>query len=380
MTVPVPAIRGRHSDGQRVSNRVLHVVDHSSDGHRPAVLERILDQRRDDEMLPLASGGRVGQPAWLMSARWILGGDDGGVSAAIKVARAEGRPFRLIHGWGARALSLVGYAQGCDGRLATIDRFLSDAPAAMQASNVLRSGRVSVTFSSARARYSMMQLAGPATNHTDADQLHCMAVHPDQLSDHRQHVRNHWGVGPEAMVIGLLGDPMSEINLRALSGIPVRCRILGRDAVIVMSSSGARRGDLIRWMERVAPGLRMVIDDALDRPRDVVKAMDLVLAPAAVGRQSRICSVEPVMAAVAAGVPVMLGEDHPASEWAADEPLIWPEASADEHAATKWLFSRTAESMSTVHDRVIRRCDQVHDSIMASYDRILGSNKSAAAS
>ena len=147
MTVPVPAIRGRHSNGQRANDRVLHVVDHSSDGHCPTVLERLLNERRDDEMLPLSSGGRAGQPSWLTSARWILGGDDGGVSASIKRARAEGRPFSLIHGWGTRALSLVGYAQGCDGRLATIDSFLSHAPAAMQASNVLRSGRVSVTFS-----------------------------------------------------------------------------------------------------------------------------------------------------------------------------------------------------------------------------------------
>jgi hypothetical protein len=86
------------------------------------------------------------------------------------------------------------------------------------------------------------------------------------------------------------------------------------------------------------------------------------------------------MAAVAAGIPVMLGEDHPASQWAADEPLIRPEASRDETAATKWLFHRADESVESVRQRVIFRCDQVRDSIIESYDRILGSSNAAAAS
>ncbi|MBG80121.1 MAG: hypothetical protein CMJ39_05350 [Phycisphaerae bacterium] len=380
MTVQVPDIRGRNAGSRRSDFRVLHVVDHVMQDQRPAILDRILEQRPDDEILTLPPGGHAGQPSWLMSVRWILGGDDGGISLLINRARAEGRPFSLIHGWGTRALSLVGYTGGCGGRLATIDSFVSDAPAATQASNVLRSGRLPVFVSSDIAWRSAMQLTGPAGIRTGRDQLHCPVVHPDQLASDRDEVRARWNVGSDTMVIGLLGNPMCEINLRDLSGIPVRCRILGRDPVLVISSTGARRGDLLRWMERVAPEIRIVVDDALDCSRDVVAAMDVVLAPSAMGRETRICSVEPVMAAVAAGLPVILGDDHPASEWAHEEPLIFVDASHDEHAAIQWLFTRAEESMESIRQRVVLRCDHVRDSITESYGRILESSNSSAAS
>ncbi|MCH2132288.1 MAG: hypothetical protein MK116_00925 [Phycisphaerales bacterium] len=353
------------------SGRVLHLVDSDDPvGGSGGPLGDLLADRPTDRVLAVGHGDHPDAVARLIPAgRRMLGSRGRELARVLRALALSGEHFDVIHAWGTRPTAMIGSLRGGPAGVVTLDSFLMDGTAATDAAVALRSGRLESMFGSRRAQAAAFELGGSSSSRSGRERVACPCVNPDRLADRREELRHRWAVDDDALVIGVIGEPMPAINLRDLAGLSVRCSLLGRETIVVASSRASRRGDVVRWIEGAGPTVRLVLDDIVERTREVARGLDVALAPGLMGQRTRVAGVAPVMTAVAAGLPVILGDGHPAAECAEWEPLLCPDRSHDEHGATCWLMARLDAGPGDAADRAQDRFDRYRQAVNACYAR-----------
>ena len=365
---------------------VLHLHDFDT---CPALLEDVREMRPRDLFIsvgdPAASSGPVLSPA---RNRMFSSGDNGLVRL-LKHLDSRSARVGCIHAWGMRSTSMLLRAPEGIRLISTIDGYRSDVPEAKTVATVLRTGRVDSLLGSCATQRAVADCLGDVVRRTGQEQVVCPVLDPDRIACRDDDLRARWGAESGSLVMGVVGRPMNTLNLMDQCGLAVRCSLLGRHVVMLVSSNAQRRGDLVRWLEDACPEVQLVFDDVIERTHEVASSLDVAIAPAAVGYRTRICDVGPIMTMLAAGRPVILGDGHPAAEYADREDLLRIGQSHDQHESTRWLMDRLdSGSGQAERDRAKRRYEHFCTVLLSSYPQAMegachdssGSSRSMAAS
>ncbi|MDG2423639.1 MAG: hypothetical protein P8M22_06655 [Phycisphaerales bacterium] len=355
-------------------NRVLHLVDGVDAGGLGGAsgsLRDLLEDRSHDLVVCVGGQHRTDMMPRLTPARQrFLSFGDGGLSRLLRHIESTDGRVDAVHAWGMRGTALLMQCPPGKIQVVSMDGFQADAPEARAAATVMRAGRVESLLGSYQTQRVISNMLGSGTCLSGRERIASPAANPALLAKRSDELRCQWGARSDSLVIGLVGSPMGHLNLKDQCGLPTRCSLLGRHVVMLASSKGSNRGDLIRWMEKASPQVDLVFDDIIERTREVASSLDAAIAPSSTGFRTRTCDVDPVMCVVAAGRPVVLGVGHPAGEYADREDLIRAGAEHDQHQSTRWLMAHLESSArQDVHERARMRFEGYVNAVEQLYKR-----------
>ena len=350
--------------------RIVHLVDGSrgngSSGMLHHVEELILERPQD--RIALVGGTSAARYGRLSVHSKFSGFQSSGLKRFILKTMQGSNPPDIIHAWGISSAALVSELPSSQAIAISVDGFDSAHQDAHRAAAVMLSGRAAATFGSRRSLKVAMDLVGGNRVGSGGEVVVCPVRDPERVHARDEELRQSWGATPESKILGIIGSPMEHLNLFDFGSIGPRYSVFQPHVILIASSRGARRGDFIRWLESAGLGVELVFDDRIELTHRVVKSLDMAVAPSSMACRHRICDVAPVLATASAGIPVVLGVDHPADDLA-NHPLVHRSVMHGEHMATKWLVKTLGDAPSVEHACGVRQRETYLQELAALYDR-----------
>ncbi|MBG83001.1 MAG: hypothetical protein CMJ40_00475 [Phycisphaerae bacterium] len=327
-------------------SRILHLVDGSVGDHVSPRLDHVEDLvvDRPHDVILTVGGPPTGTHGALPLQSRLPELGSGVLGSLLKRRQLGSAGFDVVHAWGIHSAMLSAGLQRKQSLAITVDGFDASDSQARRAAAVMLSGRGACSFGSTRSMEQAVGLAGGHRFGSGGEEIICPVMNPGRFHDRDEDMRRSWGAGSDTMVMGVIGSPMEQLNLFDFGSMAPRCSMFHQHVVLVVSSRASRRGDLVRWLASAGLDVELVFDDRIDAIHTIASSLDMAVAPSSVACRSRICDVAPILAAAAAGVPVVLGVNHPAAEYADRNALIHPSVMHGEHQATKWLIERLDEA------------------------------------
>jgi glycosyltransferase involved in cell wall biosynthesis len=191
---------------------------------------------------------------------------------------AQGDSYDLIHAWTPRAAAIAGKAAP---RLPVLATFHVGPVGGFQVSSLWR------IANKAKIHFMAGSLAVQREYRGLGFGARQMALLPPAVNlkqselNHRAEVRQRWaescGMNERAFVIGLLCEPVTWPDVRALAGVAARLRLSGRDVRLVVHHSASRRTEAERYLSQIGMRDLLIVDDAVAEPWRVVSGLDAAL-------------------------------------------------------------------------------------------------------
>lgn len=366
-------------------SRVLHLVDGTRGRQSSLWLDHVEDliSDRPDDVIIMVGGSACGRYGRVSDLPMLPGLGSNVLKRVLGKKQWSSASFDVVHAWGIRSASLASGLDHSQALAVTVDGFdLSDSQA-VRAASVMLSGRAACSFGSTLSMEQAFELVGGSRRGSGGEEIICPILNPAGFHDRDENLRLSWGADADTMVMGIIGSPMDRLNLFDFASMASRCSMFHSHVVLVSPTGGSRRGDLVRWFDGVGLEASLVFDDRLESIQRVACSLDMAIAPSAVACRSRICDVAPVLGAASAGVPVILGVNHPALEYSTRNHLIHPSVMHGEHEATKWLIGALARNVAVDNGSRLEHRDRYLDGLKSLYERaasLSGSSRLIAAS
>jgi len=333
-------------------SRILHLVDGSRSDGPSACMDHVKDliSDRSDDVLLSVGGLPDGVHGTLPAGARFPFFQSGLLKSLLKRRRWGDAGFDVVHAWGLRSAALVA---GLDRRQAvaiSIDGFDASDPQAAVAASTMFSGRAACAFGSNRSLERAWALVGGSRRGAGGEEIIEPVLNPDRFQARSEILRQSWGADSKTTVMGIIGSPMEHLNLLDYGSMSPRCCMFHDHFMLLASSRGARRGDLVRWLGCAGLDVELVFDDRIDSIEEVAGSLDMAVAPSAIAVRNHVCDAAPAIAAASAGVPVVLGVGHPAGDYSGRHPLLHHSLMHGEHAATKWLSENMREKVEIEPD------------------------------
>ena len=327
-------------------SRILHLVDGSVGNKASVQLDHVEDLTADrpHDVVVTVGGSTAGRDGALPAQSRLPGLRSSLLKSLLRKRQWGPAGFDVVHAWGIRSAPMVAGLHQHQPVAITVDGFDASDPQAARAASVMLSGRAACSFGSTRSMEKAVELAGGSRRGSGGEEIICPIMDPDRFDERDEDLRRRWGADSKTMVMGMIGSPMEQLNLIDFGSMASRCSMFHEHVVLVVSSRATRRGDLVRWLAGAGLDMELVFDDRIDAIHSIAHSLDMAVAPSSMACRNRICDVAPVLAAASAGVPVVLGVNHPAAEYSSHNALIHPSVMHGEHQATKWLVERLEES------------------------------------
>ena len=329
------------------SLRILHLVDGSRSELASSRLEHVQDliSDRPDDVLISVGSSPDGIHGSLPDSPRFPWSRSGPLKSLLRKRHWGEAGFDVVHAWGIRSAAMAAGLESRQPVTITIDGFDASDSRASCAASMMLSGRAASAFGSSRSLERASALLGGARRGSGGEEIIEPILNPDRFHVRDEAMRQSWGAYSDTLVMGIIGSPIEQLNLFEHCSMGPRCSMFHDHIVLVASSRGARRGDLIRWLDGAGLGVELVFDDRIESIERVAGSLDVAVVTSSIALRNRVCDVTPAIAAASAGVPVVLGVDHPAGEYSSQHPLLYPCMPHGEHEASKWLAKRLAEKM-----------------------------------
>ena len=329
------------------SLRILHLVDGSRSERASTRLEHVQDltDGRPDDVVVSVGGSPDGVHGSLPGGARFPWSRSGLFKSLLRKRHWGEAGFDVVHAWGVRSAAMAAGLESGQPVTITLDGFDASDPMAASAASMMLSGRAASAFGSSHSLERASALVGGTRRGSGGEEIIEPILNPDRFHVRDERLRQSWGADSDTLVMGIIGSPIEQLNLFEHCSMGPRCSMFHDRIVLVASSRGARRGDLVRWLDGAGLGMELVFDDRIESIEHVAASLDVAVATSSIACRNRVCDVAPAIAAAAAGVPVVLGVDHPAGEYSSQHPLLYPCVPHGEHEASKWLARRFVEKM-----------------------------------
>ncbi len=322
--------------------RVLHLVDiqPGTDGrclHR--LVHRTIDglQARGEHVLLEVGGGARRQPCLpptsgrLNQTRLVSGLSGQPLWRVLEAWADAGHPIDLIHCWGDASLRLRAACGGGPPTLCTLDSMEIDASLPVDLIELSHLVPLELQVGSSGMADALRAYGlevGVAPFGFDIERSE---MDPDR--------RRAWGAGDETLVFGMIGDRLPRASLRSLIGVPVRLAVAGGDVRVVAPEWTGGFEDGLRWLDDMDRGQLLVREDVT---QGGISSIGCALAQGTTDRCGEIVGLIPILEALAASRPVLLGRGHPAAAELAATGAVFAGVDDAESDAARWLREGSA--------------------------------------
>ena len=135
--------------------------------------------------------------------------------------------------------------------------------------------------------------------------------------------RGRWGADETTFVVGLVGEPQPRLDTQTAVMAAVRVIHTGRAVKLIVHHAAALRLGATRWVDQLAIGDLLVVEDDLAQPWTVAPGLDAALV---VSRSSRTtplrhapCGLLAPLWTMAAGVPIIADSNQTVADLLEDE-------------------------------------------------------------